>query len=236
MTDKYKITKINEFEEVAELSPEYLEEKNIKLYETRLKNSGIPQKYWNLELDMYQGELSKDSLFKVKQYIDRCDEEKFIHLNLFLNGSNGTQKTLCSTNIGKGFLKKGHRVKFIYAGELINLLIKNQGYSTNQEIDDYLKEILLCDLLIVDDFADKEKSIYWEKSPDLIRTAWDNFLRRVISENIRIVMTSNKSFDSIQDMLGASLFALMRRNFVELQFLDSISDHVRKLKYEDIWD
>jgi len=236
MTEKYITKKINDFEETISLSPEYIEEKNKKLYQVRLDKSGIPEKYWNLELDMYQGNISRDSLDKVKQYIERCDEERFLHLNIFMTGENSTQKTLCSANIGKAFIKKGKRVKFIYAGELIDMLMKNQGYSYVPEIDEYLKEIDLVDLIVIDDFADKEKSIYWEKSPQLIRTAWDSFLRRVISENIRVVMTSNKSFASIQDMLGVSLHALMYRNFVELSFMDSVGDYVKSLKFEDIWD
>ena len=236
MTDRLRITKINEYEEIAELSPEYIKDRNEKLYKIRLQHSGIPEKYWNLELDMYQGTISIGSLNKVKTYIEKMDEEKFKHLNLFLTGKNSTQKTLCATNIGKAFLKNGYRVKFVYAGELVDILLKNQGFSYIKDIEEFINDLFLADLLIIDDFADEEKSTYWKNNPQLIRTAWDNFLRRSISENIRIVTTSNKSFDSIKDMLGESLFQLLYRNFEELMFFDEIGDYVKKLKFEDIWD
>lgn len=238
MLVKDKIVKkpLNDYEYIVELSEDYVKEKNNKLYQMRLEKSQIPERYWDLELDMYQGEKSIDSLNKVHQYIDKMNEHKFRHVNLFMYGAkNGTQKTLCATNIGKAFIKNGNRVKFIYAGELINTLLKNQGFSYIQDIENKIQELLFMDLLIIDDFGDKEKSVYWENNPQLIRTAWDTFLRRAISENVRIIMTSNKSFDSIKDMLGDSLYELLKRNFVLLPFNDSIGDYVTKLKFDDLW-
>ena len=216
----------------ARSSDEYERDTIRKKYDYFLLLSGIPTEYYTLSFNDYVGNKSQDSLSKCIQYSDKCGEDKFANINLYLSGTYGTQKTTVLCNIGKEFIKHGYKAKFVYASELIDYLMKNQGYSYNEELQAKIDSYMMCDLLLIDDFG---KGTYWKNNPDLIIEAWDKFLRRIISENKRIVMTSNYSLSYIKEHYGESLYMLLHRNFEELVFYDSVHDVSRK-KFEGLWE
>jgi len=232
-------------ETILKLNPDYKEYMEDKKYRIRLKNSGIPKNYWDIEFDDYIGENSRNSLDKAIIYSERCLEEKFHNVNLFLTSStNGTQKSMVACNIGKEFIKNNLTVKFVYASELIDILLKSQGYGSNKQISyngemiepEYiLNNLYSVDLLIIDDIFDKKKSTYWKSSPELAITSWDKFLRKRISEDKRMVLTSNFNMDSIEVDFGTSLYNLLHRNFVELNFYDSVVEK-RIKRFDNLWD
>ena len=214
---------------------EYWEKNQQKLYEIKLKKSYIPKNYWDIEFDDYKGELSIDSKDKCMKYAYNCKEEKFHNVNLYLVGERSCQKTMAACNIGKQYIKQGLTVKFVYASELIDLLMKSQGFSYIEQVEQKIKEYTDADLLIIDDIFDKEKGTYWKNNPELVITAWDKFLRRQISEDRRVVLTSNYSVDTVESKFGRSIYELIDRNFIELRFYDNIQD-VRKQRLKGLWD
>lgn len=216
-------------------NPEYWADNKKKLYEIYLKRAEIPKNYWDIEFSDYKGEQSKKSCRKCAIYASKAHDEKFHNVNLYLVGERGCQKTMCACNVGKAFIRQGLKVKFVYASELIDLLMKAQGFSYVKEVEDKIKEYTEVDLLIIDDIFDTEKGTYWKKSPELVITAWDKFLRRQISEDRRVILTSNYSVASIEEKFGKSIFDLIDRNFIELRFYDNIND-VRKKRFEGLWD
>jgi len=229
--DKYDYINIDGIE-YATLSPKYKEHIIEMKYKHFLTISEIPKEYYDLEFKDYKGEKSADSLSKCIHYSNSCKEDKFKNINLYLSGSYGTQKTTISCSIGKQFIHSGYKVKFVYASELIDFLMKNQGFSFNEELQKKIDNYMKCDLLIIDDFG---KGTYWKNNPDLIIEAWDKFLRRIISDSKRIVMTSNYSLDYIKEHYGESLYMLLHRNFEELEFFDSIHE-VSREKFDGLWE
>ena len=127
------------------------------------------------------------------------------------------------------------KVKFIFASELIDLIMKTQGYGYKEDIEFQLKNILNSDLLIIDDIFDEAKGTYWKSNPDLVIGAWDKFLRRQLSEEKRIILTSNTTMTTIQKKFGESLYELISRNFYDLQFTKKIKDEKRKKKFDNLW-
>jgi DNA replication protein DnaC len=142
---------------------------------------------------------------------------------------------MIACNVGKALLKQNYDVKFVYASELIDLLMKSQGYSYITEVEAEIKKYYEADLLIIDDIFDFEKSTYWEKSSHLVIGCWDKFLRRRISENKRIVVTSNYNSASLEEKFGVSIFNLIQRNFYELTFYDNVNE-VRKSRFDNLFD
>lgn len=217
-------------------NPEYIAFITLEKYKIRLqKYSKIPKDYWNLEFDNYKGNLSTASKDNAVAYTENFDTPKFEAVNLYLFGNHSCQKTMIACNIGKGLLKKGYDVKFVYASELIDLLMKSQGYGTLPEVEEEIKKYHEADLLIIDDIFDFEKSTYWEKSSHIIIGCWDKFLRRRISENKRIVVTSNYSVSALEEKFGVSIFNLIKRNFYELTFYDNVND-VCQSKFANLFD
>lgn len=234
MTNPYNYKEVDG-EIYAIPNEEYWNKNDKKLYEIRLKRAEIPKNYWDIEFNDYQGETSLESKEKCEKYAKNCRQEKFHNINLYLVGSFSTQKTMLACNIGKEFIKQGLRVKFVFASELIDLLMKSQGFTYIDEIENKLKQYIDTDLLIVDDIFDTEKGTYWKKSPELVITAWDKFLRRQIAEDRRVILTSNYAMNTIEEKFGKSIHELIDRNFIELRFYDNIQD-VRKKRFEGLWD
>jgi DNA replication protein DnaC len=233
MKNPYIIKEVNG-EEYYVPNKEYWDKVTEKRYNLLLKKSKIPQNYWDIEFEDYKGKRSVEEKDKAVVYSKKCREEKFHNINLYLVGENGTQKTMIACNIGKEFIKNGFRVYFTYASELIDLLLKMQGYSWDKELYAKLKDIESYDLLIIDDIFDTQKGIYWKNNPDLVISAWDQFLRRFISEDKRLILTSNEPISTIKDNFGQSMYNLIYRNFEELMFHDYIGD-VRKGRFKDLW-
>ena len=232
----YKFVDI-EGEEYAFIDSKYKKELAKKKYEYLLQKSEIPKFYWTIEFSDYKGENSKDNLEKVIQYAKNINDKKFDHVHLYLYGNNNSQKTAIACNVGKEAIKKGLNVKFILAGSLIDKLIKVQGYSYIEEVEDEIKKIKNSDVLIIDDIFDPNKSILW-KNPDsasLVLTAWDMFIREMVSSNTKMILTSNIAIDIIPKKFGESIYHLIDRNFICLSFFDDIKTY-RKKKFDNLFD
>lgn len=222
-------------EDVAIRNEDYWKKKEQEKFELYLIRSGIPKNYWDIDFIDYQGDKSIDSKNKCEQYAKRCLEEKFHNVNLYLAGNFSSQKSMCACAIGKEFIRQGLTVKFVYAGDLIDLLLKNQGFSFNEEFYEQLQKIIQADLIIIDDVFDSQKGVYWQKNSDLIISAWDTFLRNFIHSDKRIVMTSNFTIEVIKEKFGESLHQLISRDFLQLMFYDDIKI-VRRKRFENIWE
>ncbi len=229
--NKYNYTKIDGIE-YASLSPKYKKYIEDEIYQHLLTLSEIPKEYHDLDFANYRGSKSLSNIMKCTKYSTLCRDDKFKNINLYLSGGYGTQKTTVACSIGKQFIRDNYKVKFVYASELIDFLMKNQGFSFNEELQKKIDNYMKCELLIIDDFG---KGTYWKNNPDLIIEAWDKFLRKIISESKRIVMTSNYSLDYIKEHYGESLYMLLHRNFEELTFYDSIHE-VSREKFDGLWE
>jgi len=223
-------------EEYASLDPKYKKQIIQKRYEYLLVQSNIPRFYWDIEFKDYKGENSKSNLEKVIFYAKNFKDKKFNHVHLYLYGANNSQKTAIACNIAKEIIKQGYSTKFILAGSLIDKLIKLQGYSFNEEIYNEINVLKQCDAIIIDDIFDQSKSVFWSKpeSASLIITAWDSFLREIVSSPTKLILTSNIPIDMIAKKFGESLYHLIDRNFICLGFFDDVKIH-RKKRFDNLF-
>lgn len=231
----FKIIK-KEDEEIAYLDPKKRKELIKKKYDYFLNQSGIPRFYWDINFKDYKGENSKENVEKLIYYSEHFNEDKFKFVHLYLYGSNNSQKTSLSCNVGKKIIKQGYKVKFLLASVLIDKLMKLQGFGYNKEIDNEIKDIKKCDIIIIDDIFDQTKSILWSKpeSSSLIITAWDSFLRELVSSSTKLILTSNIPVNMIEKKFGISLFNLIDRNFICLGFFDDVKIH-RKKSFDNLF-
>jgi len=215
---------------VAYRNESYWKDIDQQRYELLLKKTSIPPFYWKINWKDYKGELSKDNVDKCKKYAENCfTNPKFDYANLYLwSDLNSSQKTALMANIGKEAIRQNKTVNFVLFGKLVHDLMKVSGYSVNEDIESYLKKLKESDMLLIDDVFDSKKSIYW-KNNDLIISEIDLFFRDLLSSNKKIVLTSNVSPNNIGKLFGVSLQELISRNFIDLEFKDSVKYHRKKM-------
>lgn len=175
---------------------------------------------------------------KIKYFNNKKDVYDFTipkYHNFYSNGFI-SHNTALACNVGKKIIKQGYKVKFLLASVLIDKLMKLQGFGYNREIDNEIKDIKKCDIIIIDDIFDQTKSILWSKpeSSSLIITAWDSFLRELVSSSTKLILTSNIPVNMIEKKFGISLFNLIDRNFICLGFFDDVKIH-RKKSFDNLF-
>jgi len=237
MTNKepYTLKRLPDGTKAAFKNEAYWKDIAQKKYDVLLKRSEIPHFYWDISFNDYKGNKSIVELYQVKKYAKDCFTTKFDFVNLYLwSEINSSQKTALLCNIGKEAIKQGKKVKFILAGDLINYLIKNQGYSVDEDIRDKLNILKQQDMLLIDDIFDPKKAVQWKQS-DLITAEIDLFFRGLLSTNIKVILSSNTNPLNIKDKFGIAIQELIDRNFIPLNFNDDIKLH-RKKMFDNIFD
>lgn len=203
-------------------------------YDLFLRHSGIPDFYHNIEFSDYQGNHESKEIKRIKYYAENCYKDEFKHVSLFLWGSHSTQKTALVCNILKESLRNGMKAKFILAGTLINKLMKLQGYGTDDDIVQEIKDLKECDIICIDDVGDIEKSLQW-KNNSLVTAEWDNFFRDILGSATRVIMTSNFAIESFQQFFSESLYQLIDRNTIKIHLTESVKE-VRQYNLESIFN
>lgn len=212
---------------VAILKPDVLEANKKIEYEMKYRKSGIPVDYWNLGFkDAIVGSNREVVSVCRSYYQDVIKSNK--RYNLFLYGRNTTGKTTTACAIGKEFIANGKRVKFVLADHLIDLLMKTSGYSYIEELEKEKQSYERCDLIIIDDAFDEKKALMWKsESNNQILSRWDSFLRHIVQNNVRMVITSNIPFERIANTYTKSISELLERNFKILTFEENVKQ-IRK--------
>jgi DNA replication protein DnaC len=233
--EQFLIKKDKDGNEYTIENPIYREKIQNEKFKFFLEKSGIPSFYWNINFKDYKGDKTAKEIRQIIHYAENCHKEKCNHVHLYLYGNFGCQKTALSCNVLKQGIKNGLRVKFILAGTLISYLLKVQGFSKDEDIEIKLKELKECNLLVIDDIGDINKSVYWKNSNNLVIAAWDSFLREVLSSDTKVIMTSNFDITIFKQYFGESLYELIDRNFAQIHLTQSVKS-VRKLNVNKIFE
>jgi len=222
---------------VAIDDPQYSKEISEKRYNLLLKNSNIPDFYYTIDFKDYKGNKELESFKKVLYYANNCYKEEFNFVSLYIYGNNNTQKTAIACNILKQCMRKGLNAQFILAGVLIDKLMKLQGFSQDTKLYYEIEVIKNCDILLIDDIFDPNKSLFWKNSDNknMIVSEWDIFLRDILAKKVKLIITSNFDKTIIKQYYGQSLYELIDRNFVEIEFTESIKE-VRKLNVSAVFE
>ena len=212
----------------------YIQNTRYKLF---LERSGIPEFYWNIEFKDFIGNKKSVEYRKILHYAEHLNEKAFEHVHLYLWGIGSTQKTALACNIGKSAIRKGLKVKFILAGDLIDSMMKIQGYSNDLSLIKELEDLKNnYDLIIVDDIADPDKAMMWNSSNrSLIVSEWDRLFRKILYNHSHVVMTSNFSIENCKQYFSESVFAMLDRNSEKLHLTESVKE-IRKLKVQSAFE
>lgn len=221
-------------ETIAHSNPEYIKYIQNKKYELYLKQSGIPDFYYNIDFKDYKGNKESKEYKQIVYYAENCNTKEFDHVHLYLFGTQGTQKSALMYNILKQCIRNGMKVKTILAGNLINKLMKLQGFNRDEEIEAEIKQLKECDIIGLDDVGDIEKSMQWQNS-SLVTVEWDNFFREVLSSKTKIVMTSNFPIETFKQYFSESLYELLDRNTHKIHLTESVK-MLRKYNVEKVFE
>lgn len=200
-----------------------------KKYKRMMEKSGMDTFYWDINFKDYQGTQSLKEVERIKKYARLCHLPEMDYVHLYLYGKTSVQKTSLAYNVGKHAIRHGMKVKRVLAGELINLLMTNQGFGFEKVIYNQLQEIMSQDMLILDDCFDKRKSLMWTTAnKDMIVSEWDTFFRKILASKTRVIITSNANIEHLKLDYGNSFYELIDRNTIQLQLLDSVKDKRKK--------
>lgn len=215
-------------EMVATVNPVWkIHIQNVK-YDFYLNQSSIPKDYWDLDFSDVAMGTNKDVVDKCEEYCNSLGN-KTVKKSLYLYGENSSGKTTAMCSIGKCCIKRGLKIKFILSSDLLSLLQKTSGYSVNSDLENEKSNLESCDVLLIDELFDSTKSIIWKgESKNLIVAEWDSFIRHMISNNKKIICTSNILPARISSEYSKSLYELVDRNFEVLQFTESVKEYRKK--------
>ncbi len=134
-------------------------------------------------------------------FVERFEKEN--GENLLLYGSTGLGKTFLCSCIAKELLEKGFVVLYLTAGQLFRKLEEiHFSHNEDEEQEEWDKELLEVDLLIIDDLGTEFSTVF--TATELFRLLNDRKLRNksvIISTNLNAKEITNQYSDRITSRL-----------------------------------
>lgn len=220
--EKYIYSITSDGEMVASINPEWNQKIQKAKFNFYLENSSIPKDYWGISFEHVGFGYNYRPILICKNYIIKVKKTK---KNLYLYGDNSTGKTTAMSLIGKTLIENGFKVKFILMHDLISLLMKTSGYNYNEKLEQEKQKLFKNDIFLIDEVFDSNKSLLWKgESKDQIIGEIDSFFRHCISNDKKMVVTSNIPVERICNDYGRSLYELIDRNFKPIPFKESVKE------------
>lgn len=139
----------------------------------------------------YQPELKKQEVLDVASC--RFIGEK---KNLIFMGNPGVGKTHLANAIGIEAVKKGYKVLFIHASDVVSKLVASKGDGTYGTV---MKDLMSVDLLIIDEVGFKKIAMsFVDEFFEIIRRRY---------ENGSIIITTNRPFEEWANIFGDAVLA-----------------------------
>lgn len=214
---------------ISYTNPEFKKEATAKMYDYRLKKSGIPKEYHKYTFGNIIG-FDKELIDKCKTYVDSFENNEDTSLYLVGERNNGKSGLACV--IGMELMKKGYTVSFVEFTYLQDCFLANQGYNKDEEILAYIKRLKESDLIIIDDCYDPEKSIRWKNANNLIVAEWNYFIRSCISNEKKFIKTSNIPTSEVGNYWGKDIASMLSEARGKFKQLEVVNTEIAKKRAE----
>lgn len=182
------------------------------------------------DFDGYKGSESIEDVNALKEFVKHFDKYNYRTM-LYIYGKNGTQKTSMVMAAGKELVSQGYKVQYVLMNNLLTSLLTDFDKKDQEEKDLFIKRCEDCDLLIIDEAFDKEKSVIYKSGYQV--PFLDNFLRERFEINKKSVLfVSNHQPSEITTQgFSGSLQNLVERNTKEslLIFKDVYAENANQI-------
>jgi len=160
--------------------------------------------------DDYKGTESIEDVKALKEFVNHFD--KYSKSMLYIYGKNGTQKTSMAMAAGKELVGKGYKVQYVLMNNLLTSLVTDFDKKDQEVKDIFIKKCEDCDLLIIDEAFDKEKSVIYKSGYQV--PFLDNFLRERFDINKKAVLfiSNHQPSEITTQGFSGSLQSLVERN------------------------
>lgn len=209
-----------------------------ELFQKYLEVSGIPKKYWDLDFDNYIGTKSKDDLKKAIWYARNFDEPQFEGKGLYLYGPNNTQKTTVMVSIMKEVMRRGKFTLYLQASQLQKILKNEDAFQPESDLHDIYEKCTngFYEIIAIDDGFSPVKTVkYAGDKGNYIVAWWDDFLRTVLQNNQKLLLTSNVPMNEVKQNFSKDIQLLMERDIDELVFIDNVEVLLKDRK-KSMWE
>ncbi len=143
-----------------------------------------------------------------KDYINNFDS---IFKNLFIYGETGVGKTFLTNCIAKELIDTSHSVIYMSAINLFDVLAKNTfNRFGDAEMDMQTKDLLECDLLVIDDLGTEMVNSFTTSS--FFNLINERFLRQK-----SVIISSNLSIGQLREMYSERVFSRIASNYTLLK-------------------
>ena len=194
--------------------------KDIQLLRS-LKKAGLPEEMLKYSLDQdYLGEKSKDTIEKVKKFVNYLTNQnpRFLALQklakksmLYFYGKNGTQKTHVAWWIIKECIKKKITAKYTTMQKLLTDLTDLNKSNPENPVYLRIEEYNSVDILVIDESFDKDKMTVFKSNYQI--PFLDDFIRNRYQSGKGMIFISNVPLEKIEEnKISASIEDFVKRN------------------------
>ncbi len=201
------------------------DQSNIKQIVTQENFDTFDIRYYSEEINEYEGWSSRDNIKKIlKRCIDFCENFDTTFQNLFLYGETGLGKTFLCNCIAKELLDKGYIVLYMTAGQLFDIIEKQQFRNDSQEEkENIMEDLLTVDLLIIDDLGTEFSTILSSaKLFHIINT-------RMLTKK-SVIISTNLAPDELINQYSDRLVSRIAGTYIMLKFF---GDDIRQKNQEN---
>lgn len=188
----------------------------------------------------YRGKDENGNLKKLQKFVDEFDSDKkpFKHLHCYVWGGQGTQKSYTMKGVLTKLATKGKSVYYIFAKDLINLIIDSDRDEIAKKKLDYIMNV---DCLVLDEF-DTQRIASWKSNYK------ENILLVPLKNRMEVTrkstwIISNLSIDEQKETsFGELYYDLLKREtcygqfFFNEKYFDNLSKEDIEKTMQSIWN